>query len=84
MESRSKKRKKQASSQPVVPNKFDDKDLSYGKRTLFSCEMLLVILSMQGSFSLPAGVANQSPGFGSSCPLLELSIIIIIKCKNPN
>jgi len=50
------------------------KDLLFGKRTLFSCEMQRVIPSRKGSAILPAQVANHNTGFGSSCPLMELVI----------
>jgi len=51
------------------------KDLLYGKRTLFSCGTQWIILSRQDRANLPAQVhvANHSTGFGSSCPLTELS-----------
>ena len=40
----------------------------------FSCGTQRVIPSGQDSSILPTQVDNQSAGFGSSCPLTELSI----------
>ena len=51
-----------------------DKDLLHEKRTLFSCGTQRVVPSGQDSAMLPARVANQSAGFGSSCTLRELAI----------
>ena len=40
----------------------------------FSCGIQQVVPSEQDGSILPARVANQSPRFGSSCPLAELAI----------
>lgn len=50
------------------------KDLLFGKRTLFSCEMQRVIPTRKDGAMFPAQVANHNTGFGSSCPLIELVI----------
>ena len=44
------------------------KDLSSGKRTLFSCGTQPVVTSKQDSVIFTARVANPSAGFGLSCP----------------
>ena len=42
---------------------------------LFSCETSQIIPSGQDSVILAVSVANHSAGYGSSCPLTELSCI---------
>ena len=43
------------------------------ERMLFSCSTQQVIPSGQDSAILPAGVANHSIRYGSSCPLMGLA-----------
>ena len=50
------------------------KDLFYGFRGNFSCEIQRVVPSGKDGSILPARVANLIARFGSSCPLAELAI----------
>ena len=66
-ESRSKSAQKRGQYLGILARQaWSIKDLCHGKRTLFSCGILRVIPSGQGSVILPARVANHSAGFGSS------------------
>ena len=53
------------------------KDLSYGKRTLFSCKVHCVTSGRRDSEILLAWVANHSAAFNSSCLPTELDILTI-------
>ena len=68
--------KKERGQYPVILTEqtWSIKDLLYGFRGNFACEMKRVVLSVQDGFILPARVANHSARFGSSCPLMELAI----------
>jgi len=54
---------------------WSTKDVSYGKRALLSSGTQQVILGRKDTAILPARVANDSLGFGSSCLLMEQAIL---------
>ena len=61
------------------------KDLLYVKEyCLFSTGTQQVIPNGQDGAILPTRVANHSAGFGSSCPLAELAIMMLLLSDKPN
>ena len=68
--------KKERGQYPTILTEqtWSRKDLLYGFRGNFLCEIQRVVPSRQDGSILPARVANHSARFGSSCPLAELAI----------